>query len=637
MLSLPAILLLATLLASSVLAQGAYNCPASCTIQNGCFCASQSIPGGLTPDQTPMFITLTLDDAIQPQTYDAFMRVQNSATNPNGCRIPATYFMCNLFTDYWSGQRTYAAGNEIASHTVSHIDLANLTNTDERRVLAEIYENWSAINSLSGVPANELNGFRHPFLAYNRKTYDAIYELRRYIKYESSVVLNPVTQGWWPHTLDYGMPYNPPNCINCEEGSRWVYPGMWVIPMYALMTNTNPPAIWSSMDFPIDPARNASYEEAVQNLQASFRLHYDKRLPFGLYQHVAQNLFGGLFSNALCIHRPADVQARKLQIMLDFVRWTQTEFQNVWYVTNAQLLQWMANPRPVSEVGSMFTCEDNVDYKQEVCDGFDNNENGSVDENLVLTCTYGNTSFQSCFGCPSQFPSVTTSIENLSGDRGLVPDEGCPRGTGPWDPVRKVCARSGNPGSLTRTRLTLSLSTAIGTATGGQTGVPVSTVGTSGPGSASTKGSGSGSSGVILQTFVLNLQLLVQHSQSLLAALKRTADALRASNYTAAINASSPSVSDAFPTIRNDTPVYKILTDRSLTHIARAFAKKFPDPPPDISKVNGYPAFQMQQNALLDEMRHPYDLIVSCIEFQETYGAESKPSDVVFGNYNRLL
>ncbi|KAJ3111123.1 hypothetical protein HDU96_005971 [Phlyctochytrium bullatum] len=414
-------------LAAAVAGQGAYNCPSSCRVENNCFCASRSIPGGLSPDQTPMFITLTLDDAIQQQTYEAFMSIQNAFRNPNGCPLPATYFQCNLYTDYWWGQRTYAAGNEIAGHTVSHLDLANLSSTNERRVLAEIYSNWDAINVLSGVPASELVGFRHPFLAYNKKTYDIIYQLKDYIKYESSIALNPIDQGYWPHTLDYGMPYNPPNCVGtCEEGSRWIYPGLWVIPMYTLMTNTTPPALWASMDITIDPSKPTTYEEALGNLRASFLLHYEKRLPFGLYQHVAQY-----------IAWPKDVQERKTQVMLDFIRWTQT-FPNVWYVTNQQLLRWMANPRPADSVAAMFNCGDNEPFREEVCDGYDNNRNNQTDEGLVMSCPYGNTTFQTCFGCPAEFPAAGTPVRNLSGNRRQVPDTGCPPGSGPWDPLHET-------------------------------------------------------------------------------------------------------------------------------------------------------------------------------------------------------
>ncbi|KAJ3279077.1 hypothetical protein HDU76_009647 [Blyttiomyces sp. JEL0837] len=92
----------------------AYSCPSTCVPAKGCVCASTSIPGGLTVDVTPMFVTLTLDDAIQDQTYDAFMVIQNSTTNPNGCILPATYFNSIQWTNHWLTTRLYNLGNEIA-------------------------------------------------------------------------------------------------------------------------------------------------------------------------------------------------------------------------------------------------------------------------------------------------------------------------------------------------------------------------------------------------------------------------------------------------------------------------------------------------------------------------------------------
>ncbi|KAJ3106520.1 hypothetical protein HDU97_006113 [Phlyctochytrium planicorne] len=422
-----------------------YNCPSTCTVATNCFCASKEIPGGLTPEQAPMFVTLTLDDAIQQRTYDAFTAaVQNAFKNPNGCTLPATYFMCNLYTDYWMGQRTYAEGNEIAGHTVTHSDMVNVSKTDEKALLAEMYMNWNSINILSGVPSDELVGFRHPFLSYSKKTYDALYKLKDYFKYESSITLDPITQGYWPHTLDYGMPYNPGNCVGCEKGSEWIYPGLWVVPMYTLLTNSDPPAVWSSMDILIDPAVNSTFDDAMKNLKASFLYHYDKRLPFGLYQHVAQYLAW-----------PKDVQERKTKLMTEFVQWTQT-FKNVWYVTNTQLLNWVKNPKPVNDVGDMFACFTSSS-KEEVCDGVDNNGNGQIDEGLVSTCSYGNVNFQTCFGCPDRSPSIYNYVENLSGNRGPIPDQGCPNRSGPWDPVKKVCSGSGQPGGPRKIRTTIDL------------------------------------------------------------------------------------------------------------------------------------------------------------------------------------
>src|SRR5688500_3105216 len=64
-----------------------YSCASTCAPPE-CVCASTSIPGGLTADKTPMFVTLTADDAIQDPTFNAFHQVLNATVNPNGCNLP---------------------------------------------------------------------------------------------------------------------------------------------------------------------------------------------------------------------------------------------------------------------------------------------------------------------------------------------------------------------------------------------------------------------------------------------------------------------------------------------------------------------------------------------------------------------
>lgn len=157
----------------------------------------------------------------------------------------------------------------------------------------EIVGSVQAITAFGGVPKNELAGFRHPFLSFNKDTFDIVFKAG--FKYDSSVTLDPITQPFWPHTLDAGFPYQPQPCVNCPPGSSMKYAKMWEIPMYNLLTNDS--KLWTSMDPIITPQLN-DYDQALNNLKHTFTIHYKSKLPFGLYQHLAQLVAWVSYRNA---------------------------------------------------------------------------------------------------------------------------------------------------------------------------------------------------------------------------------------------------------------------------------------------------------------------------------------------------
>ena len=96
-----------------------YSCPASC-IPPACVCGSKSIPGGLTPDQTPQFVTLTWDDSVQIRQFAIFDKLV-PLQNPNGCPIPSTFFVSFDYNEMDTTQRLYNQYQwEIATHTINH-------------------------------------------------------------------------------------------------------------------------------------------------------------------------------------------------------------------------------------------------------------------------------------------------------------------------------------------------------------------------------------------------------------------------------------------------------------------------------------------------------------------------------------
>ena len=69
------------------LAQEAERCdPSYCRLPN-CFCGGSKIPGGLKTENTPQFVLLTFDDAVNGLNKEFFSKLFSNRVNPNGCPI----------------------------------------------------------------------------------------------------------------------------------------------------------------------------------------------------------------------------------------------------------------------------------------------------------------------------------------------------------------------------------------------------------------------------------------------------------------------------------------------------------------------------------------------------------------------
>ena len=227
------------------------------------------------------------------------------------------------------------------------------------------------------------------------------------------------------------MPYDPKNCVvgaSCPKGSSLVYPGKWEIPMYNLLTTTG--LVWVSMD--PDTPSVTSIDQALANIKYSFQQHYASKLPFGLYQHMAQYI----------AYTP-DIEARKIKMMTDFMSWAMSTYPDVWFVTNQQLINWIQTPVPSSKMQDFLPCVMPATdaSNPEICDGIDNTGSGVGDTPLLSFCTFPLSvggSFNSCFGCPSIQPNYTLPLPPRSGTTASAPDQGCP-GLQSWAPDKALC------------------------------------------------------------------------------------------------------------------------------------------------------------------------------------------------------
>ncbi|KAF9083012.1 hypothetical protein BGX23_011877 [Mortierella sp. AD031] len=367
-----------------------------------CVCPSVNPPKGMDPKTVPQFFTLTYDDAIQAATIPVAASLMTPHRNPNGCPIKATWFTQTLYSDYSLVQQWYAAGNEVADHTMNHIGFPPIE---------EVSGNRKAINAFAGIPYAKMTGFRAPFFNYSKSTFDILAQEK--IQYDSSAVAL-ASDAYWPYTLDYGVANDCWKGV-CSQGVA--QPGMWEIPLHAIV---DPAGNAYSMDVQL----SGSASVVSQWLKDNFNRHYTgTRQPFGIYLHPVH------------VGDTSDMYN-------EFFAWAAAQ-KDVWFVTNQQLLEWMKNPVPASQLADQpyMKCQLPAVGK-EICNGLDDTKAGSIDKGTLETCNFVNGSWSTCYGCPTTNPTVAEPVParavaaGQAGYRTPVPTT-CAMEW--WDPVAAQC------------------------------------------------------------------------------------------------------------------------------------------------------------------------------------------------------
>ncbi|KAF9360162.1 hypothetical protein BGX34_007917 [Mortierella sp. NVP85] len=378
--------------------------PAACVFP-ACVCPSVNPPKGMDPKTVPQFFTLTFDDAIQSQTVPTTTALMSEHRNPNGCPVKATWFAQTLYSDFALIQQWYAAGNEVAGHTMNHIGVPPAD---------EITGNRKAINAFSGIPFANLNGFRAPFLNYSKSTIDTLAQ-EKYL-YDSSSSAVP-GNAYWPYTLDYGFANDCWTGI-CDQNV--VAPGMWEIPMHAIMDGDQP----DSKAYSMDPQVGGMADAVAGWLKNNFNRHYQgTRQPFGIFLH------------------PIQVKD-SVKMFNEFFSWALNQ-KDVWFVTNQQLLEWMKNPVPASQLADQPYMKCNMAaVGKEICNGLDDTKSGSPDKGLLEVCNFSSGPWSTCYGCPKTPPTPADPVPErvvaagVTGYRTPVPAT-CAMEW--WDPVAAQC------------------------------------------------------------------------------------------------------------------------------------------------------------------------------------------------------
>jgi Polysaccharide deacetylase len=199
-----------------------YQCDTSSCKLPSCKCATSAAPVA----NPPMFVLVTFDDSIQT----GLMPTANSlftAKNPNGCATKGTWFAQVTDSNPLELQKWYAAGHEVADHSVDH-DAVN-------HVFAGTYAQMEGMrawaSTYGGVPAGKIKGVRFPFRNF---TVDSLNILSKMgFLYESSMAAGDSSEHIWPYTLDYGAVTDCLGRVSVCGAQDLKAPGLWEVPMYS--------------------------------------------------------------------------------------------------------------------------------------------------------------------------------------------------------------------------------------------------------------------------------------------------------------------------------------------------------------------------------------------------------------------
>ena len=346
--------------------------------------ASRTPPGGLASKDIPQFVILTFDDGVNslavgpyaefiaPNTnfpYTAGLPVlqPESAGASATCGIMATWYttfggpkadpVCDLATVATPPQSNcnlinalHNGSHQIATHTCHHFG---------KPPVSEIQGAFDFIADTSfgcGMDVADVHGFRTPNLDFVQDTFNNLRTLMDGGKYitlwDSSITegnTNPFVAGTSEYGANFIFPYTMDNGVQqdcaasggkCDPTVK--NPGLWEIPMWFLYDGET--AIGDGMD--PDPPTGT-----VQDmLKTNFDLHYNgNRAPFGIFLH------GGVWL-------PPHGQA-----LQEWMQDTIKNYDDVYFVTVKQLIDWMRDPVVASEykLPSCFTGNSCLDPQKE--------------------------------------------------------------------------------------------------------------------------------------------------------------------------------------------------------------------------------------------------------------------------------
>ncbi|CAG2053972.1 unnamed protein product [Timema podura] len=370
--------------------------PAVCVLPD-CFCSEDgtTIPGDLPAKDVPQMITITFDDAINNNNIELYKEMFNGKRkNPNGCDIKATFFVSHKYSNYSAVQETHRKGHEIAVHSITkgHETASHLTthNDDEQFWSNATVDDWAKemagtriiVEKFANISDNSVVGVRAPYLRVGGNNQFTMMEEQAFL-YDSTITAPLSNPPLWPYTMYFRMPHRcHGNLQHCPTRSHAV----WEMVMNELDRREDPQFDeYLPGCAMVDSCSNILSGDQFYNfLNHNFDRHYEKnRAPLGLYFHAAW-----LKNNP-----------EYLDAFLYWIDEILANHNDVYFVTMTQVIQWIQNPRTVTEVK-------NFEPWREKC-SVEGKPSCWVPHSCKLTSKEipGETiNLQTCVRCPNNYP-----------------------------------------------------------------------------------------------------------------------------------------------------------------------------------------------------------------------------------------
>nr|QIJ96692.1 chitin deacetylase 5 [Glyphodes pyloalis] len=248
-----------------------------------CRCSGTNIPGGLRARDTPQFVLLTFDDAVNVINIETYRRLLDGRRNSNQCQVGATFFINHEYTNYVLVNELYNKGHEIALHSITHRTDQNFwreASVEDMR--QEFADQRIQMAHFANIPYNQIQGVRMPFLQMTgNSTFQVMSEID--MTYDCSwPTISHVSPGMWPYTLDYASIQDCP-IPPCPTAS---IPGTWVLPMISWIDQAGFFCSMADACFPPNTPDRTNEEAWFRFILTNFERHYfNNRAPFGFYVH----------------------------------------------------------------------------------------------------------------------------------------------------------------------------------------------------------------------------------------------------------------------------------------------------------------------------------------------------------------
>ncbi|XP_033758833.1 uncharacterized protein LOC117341107 isoform X2 [Pecten maximus] len=293
----------------------------SCLLPD-CRCFSDTeIPGGLTAQETPQIVTITMDYTLNSEYEPLYNQIFEAISNPNGCSCTGTFYIQDLNTNY-ALVKSFAERNfEIG---VSSLDgTLPKTSTEWIDLMKSVKDKIIS----SPVDEKDIYGYRAPQLAAGgadmfigisnqNLLYDASCSTA---EYASQSTLK------WPFTYDYDY-----GTFTCTGGQAvdLKFPGRWQVLIPELDFNGQKCAT------PQSCTNVMTKKDAFDILYNNFVKHFDgNRAPYTVVVDP--------------VWMKTDF---KLEGLIEFVEYVRAAFDDVWIVNQIQALQWVQNPTPIANL-----------------------------------------------------------------------------------------------------------------------------------------------------------------------------------------------------------------------------------------------------------------------------------------------